>query len=347
MSSINIILLLISGLGVLHGLFLATFLWTYPRGNPLSNRILSLLLLVLSFRVGKSVFLEFAEDLDTKLIFIGLATLMAIGPLFYLYALSLIDKKFQFDRKYLIHFIPTCIGLCFGVWINEEAINTLPKLFFVMIFATYYGHYLIYLFISYVSISKGRRTGLKQATYEFLRLLFFALSLIWIVYVLNLFEEFVPYIIGPILYTLIAYIISFIAIRKGYINTSNHTKYKTTPVPEDQVNAIFGKVQEAIISEKGYKNPEITLRTLSERLNLSTQVLSMVINKKSKSNFNSFINSYRVEESMKLFQTKQYDNHTIASIALEVGFNSITSFNTAFKKYTGKTPLVFRNELSK
>jgi hypothetical protein len=68
MSAYDIILVAVSGLGVIHGLFLALFLWVYQKGNFLSNKLLSALLIVLSFRVGKSVFLEFTDRMDIKII---------------------------------------------------------------------------------------------------------------------------------------------------------------------------------------------------------------------------------------------------------------------------------------
>jgi len=71
MGAYDIILVIVSGLGVIHGLFLAIFLWAYPKGNLLANKLLSALLITLSFRVGKSVFLEFTQDLDVKIVFVG------------------------------------------------------------------------------------------------------------------------------------------------------------------------------------------------------------------------------------------------------------------------------------
>ena len=347
MTSINIILVLVSGLGVLHGLFLAVLLWTYKKGNGVSNKILSVLLLVLSFRVGKSVFLEFADSLDVKIILIGLAMLMAIGPLFYFFVSSFINDRFQFRGRHVLHFVPAGIGMGFGIWAGKDIPHIYPTLFFIMLFVVYYGHYLLYLGMGYRRIARAKEQGLTKRRYDFLGLLFYALLLIWLVYVLNLFDEFVPYVVGPILYTLVAYVVSFIVIRKGYLNPSIQTKYKTTSLPEEQIGDIFDKVRKVVADEKGYKNPKLTLRLLSEELKLSPQVLSMVINRESKSNFNSFINRYRIKEAIKMFETEQYDHYTIASIAFEVGFNSITSFNYAFKKQTGKTPLVFRKETIK
>ncbi|WP_164914202.1 helix-turn-helix domain-containing protein [Aquimarina sediminis] len=334
-------------MGVVHGFFLAIFLWIYPKGNTTSNKILSVLLIVLSFRIGKSVLLEFAQQIDVKLIFIGLGTLMAIGPLYYLFTQSVIEKEFKLHKKHLLHFVPTLVGVCFGFWINDLRVQSIPKLFFVFLFLSYYGHYLTYLIFSYSYLSRKKKAGVSNSSYEFLRLLFYALLVIWIAYFLNLFDEFIPYIVGAILYTCIAYIVSFIVIQKGYIKEMGSTKYRSTPISDEQISTVFDKIHTLVVTEEQFKNPDLTLKLLSKQLHLSTQVVSLVINKKNKTNFNSYINHYRVEESIAMFQNEKFKNHTIAAIAFEVGFNSISSFNSAFKKQTGKTPLVLRKSIGK
>ena len=347
MSANDIILVIVSGLGVIHGLFLAIFLWTYPKGNPLSNRLLSSLLVALSFRVAKSVFLEFSENIDIKIIFIGLSAIMVIGPLFYLFTLSCIKKSFGLNNKHISHFIPAIFGFGFGLWINENHLETLPKLVFAFLFIGYYLHLLIYLVISYrYSIAK-KKSGLTPAVSDLLRLLFYSLLAIWVVYVLNLFDEFVPYVIGPILYSIVAYVVSFVVFRKGYIQQIGQTKYRTTPISEEQSELLFTKTLKLIAEDEQYKNPNITLKSLSESLKISPQIMSLVINQKSGKNFNNFINTYRIEESKRLFKLDSFKNHTVAAIAYEVGFNSISSFNTTFKKVTGNTPLSFRKQLTK
>ncbi|HNP97065.1 MAG TPA: helix-turn-helix domain-containing protein, partial [Cyclobacteriaceae bacterium] len=53
------------------------------------------------------------------------------------------------------------------------------------------------------------------------------------------------------------------------------------------------------------------------------------------------------EESRRLLHLDESKNKTVASIAYEVGFNSISSFNTAFKKQTGETPMTYRQQMAK
>jgi AraC-like DNA-binding protein len=346
MSTGDISLIILSGLGVIHGLFLAIFLWTYSKGNSLSNKLLSLLLVVLSFRIGKSVFLEFTPNLDVKFIFTGLGTMFALGPLYYLFVKSCSDKSFKIRGKNFFHFIPVILGVAFGLWINDSHTSTLPMAFFVSVFASYYLHFLIYLIIGY-NYAQRKKAGLNQEVHYFIKLLFFGFLAIWLVYVLNLFDDEIPYIIGPILYSLIAYTISFIVIKKGYINKIDQTKYQTTSISDEQSDDIFSSVLHIMGDEHQYKDPDLTLKSLSQRLKVTTQVLSMVVNQKSQQNFNSFINGYRIKESLQLFNEQKFNNQTIAAIAFEVGFNSISSFNTAFKKQTGKTPLTYRNQVTK
>ena len=343
MSASNIFLILISGLGVLHGLFLAVFLQLQEKYKTTANKFLSLLLLVLSFRVGKSVFLEFAEELELWFVFIGLASIMTIGPLFYFYTKSLLNSKFRFTRKHALQFIPAVFGIIFGIWINTQDINSTPKWIFLIAFLSYYIHYLLYLIICYRLIRKNKNSGLDTNSYSLLKLLTFSLLAVWIVYVLNLFDEVIPYIVGPILYTILAYVVSLIVIKRAYINTA---KYKTTRVSEGQIEEIWSKVQELVVDEKQFKNGDLTLKSLSKQLNITSQSLSLVVNKKCKMNFNSFINKYRIEESISLFKDEKYKDYTIASISYEAGFNSVSSFNTVFKSQTNTTPLAFRKSLS-
>jgi AraC-like DNA-binding protein len=75
---------------------------------------------------------------------------------------------------------------------------------------------------------------------------------------------------------------------------------------------------------------------------MTPHALSQVINEQFSSNFNDFINSYRVEDAKKMLMDPEGRNFTIASIAYDSGFNTLSAFNVAFKKFTGVTPSQFR-----
>ncbi|MCY4334687.1 MAG: AraC family transcriptional regulator [Litoreibacter sp.] len=74
---------------------------------------------------------------------------------------------------------------------------------------------------------------------------------------------------------------------------------------------------------------------------MSDNYVSQVLNEKIGQSFFDFVNSYRVKEA----QTRLLNSdETILAIAYDIGFNSRSSFYTAFKKGTGQTPTAFRSK---
>ncbi|MCB0845056.1 MAG: AraC family transcriptional regulator, partial [Bacteroidetes bacterium] len=73
--------------------------------------------------------------------------------------------------------------------------------------------------------------------------------------------------------------------------------------------------------------------------------ITQVLNEQLKKNLYTFVNEFRANEVIRLFKDNNYNNWSITAIAFEAGFNSKSSFNTFFKKYTGKTPSEFRKEV--
>ena len=75
-----------SSIGVLNSLFFAIYLWLQLKKNVKSNKLLALLLLVFSFRIGKSVlYYYFRNEMSLYVITLGLPGMVCIGPLIYLY----------------------------------------------------------------------------------------------------------------------------------------------------------------------------------------------------------------------------------------------------------------------
>ena len=106
---------------------------------------------------------------------------------------------------------------------------------------------------------------------------------------------------------------------------------------------VYHKNLRAIMEdEKLYEDTELTLDSLSERLQISSGYLSQIINKKEQKNFFEFVNSYRVEAVKKRLLDSDYQHYTIMGIALESGFKSKSTFNSVFKKLTGQTPSAYK-----
>jgi AraC-like DNA-binding protein len=117
---------------------------------------------------------------------------------------------------------------------------------------------------------------------------------------------------------------------------------ETAPVKEiSDLEVWKEKLLHAVVAEKAYADPELTLQQLARHLNTNSSLLSRVINTGFKLNFNDFINFYRVEEVRRKLASGDAGSVTIMSLAYDAGFNSKATFNRAFKKFTGKNPKDF------
>jgi AraC-like DNA-binding protein len=94
-------------------------------------------------------------------------------------------------------------------------------------------------------------------------------------------------------------------------------------------------------TKKPFKECDLNVAELAEILNTKPYILSKIINEHYKKNFRDFINDFRVQEFIKLAQSESYKNYTFLALAHEVGFNSKSTFNLAFKKTTQKSPREF------
>ena len=87
-------------------------------------------------------------------------------------------------------------------------------------------------------------------------------------------------------------------------------------------------------------DPLLTMPKLASAVGATPNQLSFVLNQHLGKSFFDFVNEVRVDEASRLLIEEP--NRTILDIATEVGFNSKSTFNQAFKKITGHTPSNYR-----
>jgi AraC-like DNA-binding protein len=98
--------------------------------------------------------------------------------------------------------------------------------------------------------------------------------------------------------------------------------------------------------EKLYLRADLTLPDLAQKLDCTVNHLSQAINAGFGVSFFDYLNEYRVKDAMDLLCQGQGEARTVLDVALEVGFNSTSTFYVAFKKLTGKTPAQYRRSQS-
>ena len=101
------------------------------------------------------------------------------------------------------------------------------------------------------------------------------------------------------------------------------------------------RIESQMQEQKLYRNPDLTLRILSETISSNEKKVSQTINQVLGASFSDYINAYRINEALSLLKSAE-TNLTIKEIMFDVGFNSRSVFNTLFKKQTGMTPSEYK-----
>ncbi len=122
------------------------------------------------------------------------------------------------------------------------------------------------------------------------------------------------------------------------------TKYANSGLQPSQIQQFVDELTLLMDTKKPFLNENLTLPQLAKLLNLPTYQLSQVINEGLQLNFFDFVNQYRVIAVKEHLKDSQFDQYTILGIAYDAGFSSKSSFNKAFKKFTGTTPSAFRRQ---
>ncbi len=126
------------------------------------------------------------------------------------------------------------------------------------------------------------------------------------------------------------------------------TKIQTRPVGLDNERMEYIQKKLLVVMDENqlYKNSKLQLRDISKAISVQPNQISEVLTQKLQTNYYDFINEYRVKEVIKLMGQKKYQDYKLLIIAKEAGFNSKTTFNTAFKKVTNQTPSAFKKTLN-
>ncbi len=108
--------------------------------------------------------------------------------------------------------------------------------------------------------------------------------------------------------------------------------------------AILKAVEEKMESEQVFTDPGLTLGKLAGLLEMKSYLISKSINVVRQQTFVDFLNTYRINYALDLLAHSK-THRTVQEVMYASGFNSRSSFHTAFRKQTGTTPLDYKRSL--
>lgn len=333
--------LLIGSIGVMLSLFFSTFLIITRKNQPKANIFLTIYLLAFSLRIGKSLFFNyFPIDPVIRNIFLGV--LLTIGPSIWFYTNYLAKPDVHFKRsKILIHYVPALLSIlfCWAIPNDRSIIAQLFYTFLIFHMTVYTVTSLIWLFRQPKDLVINK--SIKKWLYYFLSVTLFMLIIYFMIS-----NNIIPYYLGTaFLFSAVIIFFGIWALKNPFLFKINKEKYSSSSLSYEESVLNIDQLDALMKDEKLFLDPDLTLTKTSAQLGISTKQLSQAINQVYKKNYSQYIANYRVEEAKRLLHSTEYANFKISAIAYDSGFNSISSFNTTFKKLTQLTAIEYRQSL--
>jgi len=113
---------------------------------------------------------------------------------------------------------------------------------------------------------------------------------------------------------------------------------------EAKINEIAARITQLMEESRLFLQSELTLQDLADEVDIPSYQVTQAINEGLGKNFYDLVNRYRVEEAKRLLSDPGSRTNKILTVGMDAGFNSKTTFNTVFKKFTGLTPSEFKEQ---
>ncbi|MGV0833136.1 helix-turn-helix domain-containing protein [Empedobacter brevis] len=370
---------LVSAIGIFMVFLLALFLVTVKTKHKLSNCLLAFFLFTNAVDAIKFLQRGFPVNYINLEAF-RWSFVYLFSAAFYLYVLSVCYTNFRLKAKHLLHAIPFLAFNVFIMWgiifVDRPAkikfINSMGDMslwqFFLILFEVLFQ---VYFIASFLVIRKAKKVYLENYTnpnISALNALYKITTLYYVLHFIVLMRWLVTFIFGwgkvelrdwivcldglAFLFCTCWYL--FVALNNpDFFRGVNSelkpikkvvSKEKSISEINEEKNKEIESLKDFMVKNEPYLDSSLTIQDLAEQVEMPVKDLSTLINLYMDKHFFDFVNEYRIEKAMQILKDASQKELTVLEILYQVGFNSKSSFNTSFKKYTGKTPTDFRKE---
>lgn len=270
---------------------------------------------------------------------------------FWLYSKALFDDDFSWSSKYWI--------LAFTIPIMHNLLYNLNEFFEVK----FYSHfriipYLLSIFFVVLVIfeslkNKNNELVLSRLKKRNIVIIFSAFLALFSVYFFldkdplklpKYFELIQNFVISVFIF------LSFYSqfeYKNLFPENSRYKNRKTTNTNVEIHKRIINKLSTVFDNEKIYTRENLTITKLALVINEKEYLLRQAINGElGYTNFNGFLNYYRITEACRLLKENKSKALTFQEIAYQIGYQSIATFNRAFKNEKGSTPSEYVKKIS-
>jgi len=360
-------------------LFLAFFLLTVRTTQKSSNVLFAIFLILIAIDNSQPLFGLIINGPSNFGMFRNTFAFLQI-PVFYLYVLSVCYSDFRLKPKYFLHLLPFVV-VNIVLLPRFYTVDFASKVDFIMNrqdrFELQFNHILfhiltvVYLTAVFILLKRVKKIYLENyaaTNINSYQWLFQFTTVLAVVYFIVLFKNIFKFSDYPhvsewikielqvfLLFVICWYLFKALSHPNLFRNVDSKLKLVKDIISEDKNsfpeatikahNEDLIRLENYMANEKPFLNPALTIQDISNQIQIPVRELSVLINHQLGQHFYDFVNKYRIENAMEILKDSSKSKVTVLEILYEVGFNSKSSFNTAFKKHTGNTPTDYRKTL--
>lgn len=330
---------MLSALGSINGLIVALYLWGQPSKN-LANRFLAIMLIMISIRTIKSVMFYFNPEIIKPILQIGLSACFLIGPLLYFFCLSQLNQIKSQKISWKFHFA-ILVSVIFLVGMLY------PYQQYEALWGSYLYKFINYVWLAYIVLSfnvifpriRAAINSIKLSQNDiWLFTIYMGNVLIWFAYFT---ASYTSYIVGALSFSFVLSIICLLVVSK-LNNKVIKEKYVDKAIEKDEADELYGRLHSLMMNHELYKNSVITMPQVAKKMSMSTPRFSQFLNDNLNKSFSVFVNEYRIDAAKTMILSDK--SQTMEAISQQCGFNSQSTFYSAFKRQTNLTPAKYKQK---
>ncbi|PKA05242.1 helix-turn-helix domain-containing protein [Leptospira ellisii] len=343
------------------------------KGRTFKNTVLFLIFLSMGVFLVKGLALinqvgiRFSHFFSIEIFFI-----FVIGPSLYIY-FNLLLLGERVGRKTLsFHFVPSILFLVFylihSIYLmySGESLDELGSGFGPTFHSKYDAAYIISTFITivymvvvlvkFIRLFHGNFSRYSWAIHIILLLtlglfgvnLHLAVDLRFLFSLENAFVElYIPALSALSSTVIYAFFISQIyPITFNIVSeTFQKVRYQNSTLSRIDPEDLKARLEILMNSEKVFLEENLTLAKLASKLQVKPHQLSEFLNNHLRQSFFHYVNKLRIEEAR--IRLLEAEETPVIKTAFESGFNSLSVFNTSFKREFGMTPSQYKKKFGK
>jgi len=360
-------------------ILLSFFLLTVKTKNKIGNRFLAAYFIVFAVHISAFFYIQYIEP-PLVIEMLRNEIIELSSPLLFLYLLTNIYANFKLRYVHLLHLLPLVISILIFVP-RFYAVSEAERVIFIedynsqiearVSYAIGVVISLFYIVLMFDELKKYKKLLQENYanTFSFNYKWLFQLTIVVLsIFILSQFKQLYKFQ-GTDIDTLNVMRLALVSILLGFLFwivlksmyhpelfkaiDTNHQLVKTLVTENTKTNTKNNAQTEGQIRElqnfmeeqEPFLDPSLTLQKLAHRIKIPSRELSIIINHHLNQHFFDFITAYRIKKAITILENPSNRKLTILEVLYDVGFNSKSPFNKAFKKHTGQTPTEYRSKL--